>query len=312
MGVGASNPFENGGGDPDLPGDGVSLVPNDPSGRCRVDGLPFYCARMGALFRMDSVLLAPVESFRALRFRDSENRVRGVLGRYDAATGAYLPVGVTGLHGGVAGDAVVYNFRFGDGAAALGFAAYNPPGGGSPIAPQNTSPPIDVPAIRSEIERRLEDPACDTFIKYLLAEVSGRRPDTLMEAGDVLKIFDRINTPWYGGRGMVRDGQPGSHELSGALAIGSFSRGTAQIQLGIYNTGVTSAEQVRLGDGRMALDETMHHAGLSVYYDYDYALAISKLPGMPPLPDVPEKDRYGAGRYKFSNYWHPKLHEICK
>ena len=52
---------------------------------------------MGALFRMDAVVFAPVETFRALRFKDQENRVRNVLRRYDAATGAYLPVGASDL-----------------------------------------------------------------------------------------------------------------------------------------------------------------------------------------------------------------------
>jgi len=128
--IGASNPFENAGGEVDLSGGGVNLVPNDPSGRCRFNGQPIYCAQLVRLARMDSVLFVPVESFRALRFRDQENRVRAVLGQYDAATGAYLPVGVSGLHGGVVGDAVIYNFRFGDGSPALGWAAYNPQVGG--------------------------------------------------------------------------------------------------------------------------------------------------------------------------------------
>ena len=67
-------------------------MPNDPSGRCRVDGVAFACAQMGRLRAMEAVVLAPVESFRALRFKDQEGRVRGVLGRYAAAYGAYWSV----------------------------------------------------------------------------------------------------------------------------------------------------------------------------------------------------------------------------
>jgi YD repeat-containing protein len=118
--VGASNPYENTGGDPDLTGEGVSLVPDDPSGRCRVDGLPFSCARLGTLFRMDAVLLAPVETFRALRFRNHETgEVRRVLGEYSAQFGGYLPVGVSNLRGGTA----EYVFNFGDGAMGIGHLA---------------------------------------------------------------------------------------------------------------------------------------------------------------------------------------------
>jgi hypothetical protein len=193
------------------------------------------------------------------------------------------------------------------------FAGYSGGGAGATavVQPQNYSPPIDVPTIRSDIQWMLEDPACDIFIQYLLIKVSADKSGTLMENGDILRIFDRINRPADGGAGMVRAGQPGS-QSGFAQANGSFADRNAQIQLGLYQGGVPTAKLIRRGDARMALDETMHHAGRNVYYDYDYALVISKLPGQPPLPEGKPEDRYGKDRTKYSNYWHPVLHGICK
>ena len=69
-----TDPFANSGGEIDLSGGAVSLVPNDPSGRCRVDGSAFYCAQLGRMRAMEAGVLAPVESFRTLRFKDQEGR----------------------------------------------------------------------------------------------------------------------------------------------------------------------------------------------------------------------------------------------
>ena len=60
----------------------------------------------------------------------------------------------------------------------------------------------------------------------------------------------------------------------------------------------------------MALAETLHHAGRNVYYDYDYALAISKLPHMPPLPEGMGDPR-GQDRYLYSNYFHQEVYKRC-
>jgi hypothetical protein len=68
---------------------------------------------------------------------------------------------------------------------------------------------------------------------------------------------------------------------------------------------------IRQGDGRAALAETLRHAGANVYYDYDYARAISQMPGMPNLPEG-TGDPYGRDRGLYSNYFHPKVNTRCK
>jgi hypothetical protein len=97
--------------------------------------------------------------------------------------------------------------------------------------------PINPVAVRDEIERMLENPACAMLLQYLINKVTEDRqqanlPGHLIEGGDVLKIFDRINRPFYGGRGMVRAGQPGSKPPHMTQANGRFADRTAQIQLG--------------------------------------------------------------------------------
>ena len=58
--VGAENPFAGGGGDSGSEGERVSLIPEDPSGRCRHDGLPILCARVGRLLALDAAVFDAV------------------------------------------------------------------------------------------------------------------------------------------------------------------------------------------------------------------------------------------------------------
>jgi RHS repeat-associated protein len=171
-------------------------------------------------------------------------------------------------------------------------------------------PPIDADAIRADLQRRLS-PDCEKFLRDLINRVSrNNRDNPLVEGGDVLKIFDLINSPAQGG--IVRAGGPGS-KPGGTQANGSIAGGKAQIQLGVYWTPpMPTAEGVRLVDGQAALDETLHHAGEYVYYDYDYALAISQMPGMPGLPKFTGDPRSEENKWRFSNYFHPKVHDRCK
>jgi len=190
-----------------------------------------------------------------------------VLGRYDAATGAYLPVGVTGLHGGVVGDAVVYNFRFGDGATALGFAAFNPQPGGVLSITEGTPQkiellPPDVAGISTGLKQYLADPKCAGFIKELLGLVASES-NPLVENGDLLKVFDKV----VGQRGVVREFVRGGGEARGS--IGGL-HGGAQMALSPTRFGDKLPPSMKLAvqlraDRIAGLHETIHFAGLNVY-----------------------------------------------
>ena len=98
--VGASNPFAGGGGGDDSGVSGVSLVPDDPSGQCRHDGMPIHCARVGRMLAMGSAVLDTVTTV-TIRWRS------GKVESYSENAG--LPEGYgahfTGFAAGVAASA---------------------------------------------------------------------------------------------------------------------------------------------------------------------------------------------------------------
>jgi hypothetical protein len=182
----------------------------------------------------------------------------------------------------------------------------------SRIAPHDTVQPIDVKGIRAELARMVGEPECANFIKELLDRASSaagpRNP--LVEGGDVLKIFDLIMSKEQ--KGIVRD----MTRISGGLAGGSVRTHSAQIILSKYPISSFVPPNVATAwllksDSDIALHETLHHAGEAVYFDYDLAVAVSKMPGATPLPKG-TGDPYIKDRFIYSNYWNGELKNHCK
>ncbi|MDT5295421.1 MAG: hypothetical protein QOJ76_2301 [Acidobacteriota bacterium] len=171
--------------------------------------------------------------------------------------------------------------------------------------------PIDVAGIRAELARMLKTPDCANFVKQLLDVVSKNAApgNTLVAGGDILKIFDLIQTQ----KGMVRSGDTAGGAIPGAnFALGSIATGNAQIQVGNFRPGlpVTAQELKTLylkSDAQISMHETIHHAGRLVYSDQDLAIVVSMLPPLPrpPLPTT-------VDRFKFSQYWDAELKKHCK
>jgi hypothetical protein len=170
--------------------------------------------------------------------------------------------------------------------------------------------PIDVAGIRAELARMLKAPDCANFVKRLLDDAARNAApgNTLVAGGDILKIFDLIQTQ----KGMVRSGDTAHGAIPGAnFALGSIATGNAQIQLGNFRPGlpVTLPELKTLylkSDTPITMHETIHHAGRLVYSDQDLAIVVSMMPGpRPPLPAT-------VDRFRFSQYWDAELRKHCK
>ena len=170
--------------------------------------------------------------------------------------------------------------------------------------------PIDAEGIRKEIEKMLAKEKTSTFIKALLAGVAAHAApgNTLVEEGDVLRIFDLVQKQ----KGFVRAGDTAAGAIPGAnFALGSVATGDAQIQIGNFRPGAPLTFQelkdaYLKSDAPIALHETLHHAGRLVYSDQEFAIAVSTMPGITtPLPT-------SGNRFDFSAYWDAELRKACK
>jgi len=170
--------------------------------------------------------------------------------------------------------------------------------------------PIDVEGIRGRLEEFLKKPKCAAFVKELLAETAKHAGpgNTLVEEGDVLRIFDLVQTQ----KGMVRAGDTANGAIPGAnFALGSIGTGDAAIQIGNFRPGAElTFEELKAAylesDAKFSLHETLHHAGRLVYSDQEFAIVVSEMNGNnPPLPT-------GADRFQFSQYWDKALRKSLK
>jgi YD repeat-containing protein len=175
-------------------------------------------------------------------------------------------------------------------------------------------PPPDAVGIHKEFERMLNDPRhdCAAFIKKLLDLVNKDGDNSLVEGGDILKIFDKINSPDQ--KGMIRSGASGSYTdpegRNGSYALGTIASHTAMIQLGPQYPGPPTAA----GDALQALHETTHHAGQHVYTDKMLAQALEQWTGKPivgPHGERPTGDD-AKDKWIYSNYWGGELGNHCK
>jgi hypothetical protein len=169
--------------------------------------------------------------------------------------------------------------------------------------------PIDVAGIRKELEKMVSAPKCSQFVKDLLAEASKHAApgNTLVEGGDVLRIYDLVQSQ----KGMVRAGDTAHGAVPGAnFALGSVATGDARIQVGNFRPGapVTLQELADLylkSDAMVALHETLHHAGRLVYSDQEFAIVVSTMNNNdPPLPS-------SGNRFDYSAYWNNALKKSC-
>lgn len=170
--------------------------------------------------------------------------------------------------------------------------------------------PIDVEGIRKELENMLAKEKCAAFVKELLAETAKHAApgNTLVEEGDVLKIYDMVQKQ----KGMVRAGDTAGGAIPGAnFALGSIATGDAQIQIGNFRPGAPLTFQelkdaYLKSDAPIALHETLHHAGRLVYSDQEFAIVVSMMAGSrPPLPAT-------GNRFDFSHYWDTELRKASK
>ncbi len=150
----------------------------------------------------------------------------------------------------------------------------------------------------------LKDEECAGFIKDLLGRVATDQ-NPLVEGGDILKIYDLINSSKQGG--MVRAGAPGS--VAGAnYALGTIATHNARIQIGVTIPSPATAA----GDAPIGLHETIHHAGQHVYFDSDLAKGVS---GKTHTPIEWQGRRPTGGpddRFIYSQYWNAELKKHCK
>lgn len=173
---------------------------------------------------------------------------------------------------------------------------------------------FDVPAIRAEMARLLARPKCATFVRELLSRVSQNASpgNTLVEKGDVLKVFDIIvKEP----KGLVRTGDTANGAIGGAnFAHGSFEGKNARIQVGNFTSGPLTMTELAAkyveSDAAICIHETLHHCGRLVYSDREFAIAVSLMNGNnPPLP-IPPPDI--DSRFKYSDYWDKELRKTYK
>jgi hypothetical protein len=182
------------------------------------------------------------------------------------------------------------------------------------VLPNIVQSPPDVAGIRIEIELMLKDPKrdCAAFVQGLLERVDKGDGNTLVDGGDIIKIFDRINSPDQ--KGMIRSGALGSYVnvngVGGPYALGKMAEHTARIQLGTIVPGPPTA----FSDALIALHETIHHAGQHGYGDKALSLALSRWTGKPILdPDGnPPSGEPGEDIRIYSAYWGTELANHCK
>ena len=169
--------------------------------------------------------------------------------------------------------------------------------------------PFDVATIRAGMARLLSTPKCGEYVKRLLDGVSRNASpgNTLVEGGDVLKVFDIVQQQ----RGLVRAGDTAHGAIGGAnFADGSIKGGNAMIQIGNVRPGapVTRQELEAMyveSDVPICMHETLHHCGELVYSDQEFAIAASSLNGNnPPLPTPPPGI---DSRFLYSQYWDTEL-----
>jgi hypothetical protein len=172
--------------------------------------------------------------------------------------------------------------------------------------------PFYVPEIRAEMARILARPKCAAFVKQLIELVSSsaQPTNTLVEGGDLLKIFDKVTA---NPNGLVRTGDAANGAIGGAnFAWGSLANGTARIQVGNYLPGIPfiTRKQLKLdyinSDAKICIHECIHHAGKLLYTDEQCARAVSVMNGNnPALPATTD-------RFKFSDYWDIQLRRSYK
>ena len=170
--------------------------------------------------------------------------------------------------------------------------------------------PIDTAGIRKELEKILAKEKAAAFVKQLLAETAKHAApgNTLVEEGDVLRVFDLVQKQ----KGMVRSGDTAGGAIPGAnFALGSVATGDAQMQIGNFRPGAPLTFQelkdaYLKSDAPIALHETLHHAGRLVYSDQEFAIVVSTMPG------VTAKLPTSGNRFDFSHYWDTELRKACK
>ena len=176
---------------------------------------------------------------------------------------------------------------------------------------------FDIPAIRAEMKRLLAKPKCSAFIKQLLAHASQHAVpgNTMIEEGDILKVFDIITSP--GQKGLVRSGDTKNGALPGAnFASGSIQDGTARIQIGnVRPPGPVTMEELKAlyveSDARFCIHETLHHCGVFLYDDQAYANAANAINGNSrPLPTPTGNPLVDSRTY--SQYWDKDLRNTFK
>jgi hypothetical protein len=235
-----------------------------------------------------------------------------VLGRYDSRYGAYLPVGVSGLHGGAVGDAVIYNFKFGDGSAALGFAAFNPQAGGASSigahTPQNPRV-FDREQAHSNIQKILNTGDCAEWIKKLINKAAELYPDNPPAFTDPLKYFDNIKF------------NVGNHGIGQAVGnVLDKDKGATiyvpDLSAPIYNNVQDWWYQQEYA--LIVLHEIVHLAGVKGspslgYSDYELARAADQLPGSDMMPpwSVDLDRKYHTMQGFVSDYWNEELVNHC-
>ena len=204
----------------------------------------------------------------------------------------------------------------GDGAAALGFASYNPqagagnfvPGAQSPARQNPVQPPPDVPGIRTELKKIVIEPKCADFIKELFRLVKSEG-NPLVADGDILKIYEIINSP--PNVGLIRAGALGSIPGYGTATFRD-QKGAATIQVG---PGIGVPSILLKIEAQSVLHELIHQAGKErVYLDEELAKVVSgiRLPGVSVLGSPPEGSTQKQKDYFYSNYWGAVLKDKCK
>lgn len=180
----------------------------------------------------------------------------------------------------------------------------------SPADAKKMIVPIDVAGVRRGMVALLAVPGVADFIRQLLQIVSrvaakDNPANTLVENGDVLKIYDLVQEQG----GMIRAGQPGYREGAN-YAYGSIPRGDATIQIGPFWPGaeITRSELTQRyleQDTIYALHETLHLAGTRLFTDEHFAKGLCELLSKPEL--LPQT----SDRFKFSKFWDKELRKRC-
>jgi YD repeat-containing protein len=296
--LGFSDPYVEPSGPIEFPQeDGVfSLLPDDPSGRCRLDGFAMPCAMVLGMRERGSAMDAPVDQITTMRFRNQiTGEVRytlGIFGPLPDGGAGFVPagahfdegnfftvgLGMTTESGPALGIGRAVNITGGERYDSLGHARE-----------QQRRQVVPLPDLRKGLETLLKkgNGDCGRYVQKLLDTAAALFPQNPLQGKTVMELFEKISK-----QGNYQTDARFSNTVSGDLS-NTDGRDPATVHLLPWNTyGPPTAYQIDSANRNYiygALHETLHLAAKGWLLDYQLAKAAYSIAGKK-LPDTPISD----------------------